>query len=186
MAKTAFATVGTTQFTALIETLLSDEVLQALVSQGFERLVLQVGKGPEPTVPKSPPLAIEWYQFKPSLEEDMRSAALVVSHAGAGSILEGLRLRAQMVVVVNDALMDNHQQELAHELHSRWHLLATTPSGLLATLRSLVEAPPNLAPFPPADQSLFPGFLATTLGIEGEQAAFSLFRAAEARSASGK
>ena len=62
-------------------------------------------------------ISIEWYRLP--LQEDMRNAALIVSHAGAGSILE----RCDVFVVVNDALMDNHQQELAEELHSRRHLL---------------------------------------------------------------
>ena len=95
----------------------------------------------------------------------MREAALIVSHAGAGSILEGMRLGKLMLVVVNDALMHNHQQELAHELHARNHLLATTPSGLLETLRGLGAAPPALVPMPPADEAAFPAFMAKTLGL---------------------
>jgi len=39
----------------------------------------------------------------------MKKAQLVVSHAGSGSVFEALKLRKQLVVVVNDALMDNHQ-----------------------------------------------------------------------------
>ena len=163
--KTCFATVGTTEFAALVDALLSADVLSALAAQGHGRLLIQLGKGPEPVVPKNAPLAIEWYRFKPSLEADMREATLLISHAGAGSILEGMRLGKRMLVVVNDKLMHNHQQELAHELHSRRHLLATTPAELLATLRGLGEAPPDLVPYPAADEALFPDFLARTLGL---------------------
>ena len=95
----------------------------------------------------------------------MRNAALIISHAGAGSILEGMRLNAFMVVVVNDALMHNHQQELAGELHERRHLLATVPSKLAATLRSIEEQPPALEPMLPADETAFPRFLANELGL---------------------
>ena len=165
MTKTAFATVGTTQFAALVDVLLSAEVLAALCAQGYGRLLLQLGHGPEPRIPDSAPLTVEWYRFKPSLEADMRDAALVVSHAGAGSILEGMRLNKLMLVVVNDALMHNHQQELAQELHARKHLLATTPRELLATLRLLGDAPPKLVPLPPADTALFSNFLSETLGL---------------------
>lgn len=105
------------------------------------------------------------YRFKPSLDDDMRSAALIISHAGAGSILEGMRLRATMVVVVNDALMHNHQQELAGELHERRHLLSTVPSQLAVTLRDLGQKPPAFEPWPPADETAFPRFLATELGL---------------------
>ena len=163
--KLCFATVGTTQFDALTATLLTTEVLASLAAQGYTRLVLQVGRGAEPQVPASPPLAVEWYRFKPSLDADMRDAALIISHAGAGSILEGMRLGALMVVVVNDALMHNHQQELAEELASRRHLLATTPSGLQATLRELGERPPTLEPMPAPDETAFPSFLAAELGL---------------------
>jgi beta-1,4-N-acetylglucosaminyltransferase len=107
------------------------------------------------------------YRFKPSLEQDMRDASLIISHAGAGSILEGMRLGAFMVVVVNDALMHNHQQELAEELHAREHLLATVPSKLPELLLSLSERSPNLTPMPAADETAFPQFVAKELGILG-------------------
>ena len=61
MSKTCFATVGTTQFDALISSLLSAEVLGLLASQGYTRLLLQIGRGAEPCLPASAPLEIEWY-----------------------------------------------------------------------------------------------------------------------------
>ena len=140
-------------------------MLTALHVQGYTKLVLQIGRGPEPQLPDTAPLAIESYRFKPSLDGDMCAASLIISHAGAGSILEGMRLHKRMLVVVNDTLMHNHQQELAHELHERQHLLATTPGGLLAMLRSMDESTPNLLPFPPADKSAFGSFIATSLGL---------------------
>ena len=93
----------------------------------------------------------------------MRSASLIISHAGAGSILEGMRLGALMVVVVNDKLMHNHQQELAEALDGAGHLLATTPAGLVGTLTELAERPPVLTPMPPADRSAFGRFLGEQL-----------------------
>eukprot|EP01135_Chromosphaera_perkinsii_P001808 Nk52_evm77s210 gene=Nk52_evmTU77s210 len=75
---------------------------------------------------------VELYRFKPSLHEDMFSSSLVISHAGAGSCLEVLEIGSQggasrdpesskgqgtdLLVVVNDKLMDNHQLELAYHL----------------------------------------------------------------------
>lgn len=32
----------------------------------------------------------QWYRFKPTLHEDMASADVIVSHAGAGSVMEAL------------------------------------------------------------------------------------------------
>lgn len=82
---------------------------------------------------------VEWeiYRFKSSLEKDMDEADLIISHAGAGSIMEGLehcRRRnyqinrklnqnlKKLVVVINDQLMDNHQCELAYALEKRKYL----------------------------------------------------------------
>ena len=93
------------------------------------------------------------------------SPETTAGHAGAGSILEGLRQRAVLVVVVNDLLMDNHQAELAHALHTRGHVIATTPSQLVATLRDLHARAPRLVPLPDADPSAFGRFLETELGI---------------------
>lgn len=89
-------------------------------------------------------LTINWeiYRFKSSLEEDMKNADLIISHAGAGSVMEGLEhCRSQnvdlsqkqnntketvnpeqykkLVVVINDKLMNNHQCELAYALEKR-------------------------------------------------------------------
>ena len=58
--RTVFVTVGTTQFDELTTTLLSDEVLSTLAAQGDTRLVMQLGRGTEPSLPSSPPLQIDW------------------------------------------------------------------------------------------------------------------------------
>eukprot|EP00968_Pinguiococcus_pyrenoidosus_P013090 scaffold1175_cov248-Pinguiococcus_pyrenoidosus.AAC.9 len=84
----------------------------------------------------------------------MERAELIVSHAGAGSIVEALRLRKKLVVVVNTALMDNHQLELAEALADRDHVVATTCENLahdlaeadLEGLRVYPEPDPNLIP----------------------------------------
>ncbi len=92
-------------------------------------------------------ISIQWevYRFKSSLEEDMKNADLIISHAGAGSVMEGLEhchrrnnefttannhkqedqspeLYKKLVVVINDKLMNNHQCELAYALEKRNYL----------------------------------------------------------------
>uniref|UniRef100_A0A8C5IHP1 UDP-N-acetylglucosamine transferase subunit ALG13 n=1 Tax=Junco hyemalis TaxID=40217 RepID=A0A8C5IHP1_JUNHY len=46
--KSVFVTVGTTSFDELIATARSPPALQALQSRGYQRLVLQVGRGSLP------------------------------------------------------------------------------------------------------------------------------------------
>ena len=88
--------------------------------------------------------AVSSYRFKAGLEEDMRAARLVISHAGSGSIFEALALCKPLIVVVNEALMDNHQAELAdartealrEEIKSE---MTTTLKESMSDMRKLLE-----------------------------------------------
>lgn len=74
----------------------------------------------------------------------MEGADLILSHAGAGSIMEGLEQcrsaaatanttsKKRLVVVTNAALMNAHQSELADALEARGHLFVINdPKELL-------------------------------------------------------
>ena len=45
---------------------------------------------------------------------------------GSGTILEVLRLKKRLIVVVNETLLDNHQKELADALSVQGHLVSST------------------------------------------------------------
>ncbi len=181
----AFVTVGTTRFDALTAAALTSAFARALgvahvrAQIGASALPLGV---PEPdacsggvarfsmdaadaitalaAAPPAPPpprgaVLFEVFRFAPSLLPELAGAAAVVSHAGAGSIFEALRLSRPLVVVVNDALADNHQWELATAMSERGHCVACLPAELLATLRAgrwrapapLPDAQPGRAAF---------------------------------------
>jgi beta-1,4-N-acetylglucosaminyltransferase len=76
-------------------------------------------------------LEVTCYSYKPSIIDDMKNAYMIISHAGAGSILEALSMDKKLLVVINEALMDNHQVELASEL-SPQYLIASNISNLLS------------------------------------------------------
>uniref|UniRef100_A0A8B9G9K6 UDP-N-acetylglucosamine transferase subunit ALG13 n=1 Tax=Amazona collaria TaxID=241587 RepID=A0A8B9G9K6_9PSIT len=121
--KSVFVTVGTTNFDDLIAAVCSPAVLQSL---GYEKLVLQVGRcALDPELLRSPDVAVEVeaFRYKESLAEDLRRADLVISHAGAGSCLETLEKGKPLIVVINEKLMNNHQLELAKQLHEDGHVL---------------------------------------------------------------
>ncbi|XP_038159907.1 UDP-N-acetylglucosamine transferase subunit ALG13 homolog [Cyprinodon tularosa] len=163
--KTVFVTVGTTRFDELIESVTSPEVTRILKARGYERLVLQVGRGAfVPDADSCAHLSVEAFRFKDSIAEDMRQADLIISHAGAGSCLEALGAGKPLLVVVNDKLMDNHQLELARQLHMDHHLLYCTCSTLIETLKNMDLS--VLQPFPPGQPKNFADFLDKALGVK--------------------
>lgn len=100
-------------------------------------------------------LNVSVYRYKSTLTHDIEQADLIIGHAGAGTILEALKVNVshcsllldytiifkcsfqkKLLVVINESLMQNHQWELANELASKQHLLTATPATLLETVRS--------------------------------------------------
>mmetsp|Transcript_14549 Transcript_14549/g.24070 ORF Transcript_14549/g.24070 Transcript_14549/m.24070 type:complete len:168 (+) Transcript_14549:151-654(+) len=135
MGGTVFVTVGTTLFDELIRILDSKQAHTLLFRKGYTRLLMQIGKGShEPGLSQVPGFQVEFYRYKPTLAEDYRNASLIISHAGAGSIMESLELRKPLVVVVNELLMNNHQTEIASELAECGHLVHAVCSNLLDVL----------------------------------------------------
>ncbi|CAM9405329.1 unnamed protein product [Chrysoparadoxa australica] len=122
----AFVTVGTTSFDKLISAACDPSCLAELRGLGYDKVIVQWGRGSyEPSG-----VGVEGYRFKPNLKEDMAQADLIISHAGAGSIMEALQLGKKTIVVVNDALMHNHQEEVADALVARNYLVAVPPHRL--------------------------------------------------------
>ncbi|KAG6868273.1 hypothetical protein C0993_005558 [Termitomyces sp. T159_Od127] len=128
----AFVTVGSTQFDALIQAILSSSVLSTLRRKGYDQLVVQCGNsdfelassisgGGQSSVEREG-INIELWKFKPTLQREYEKADLVISHAGSGTILDVLRLGKPLLTVVNITLLDNHQQELASALAELGHL----------------------------------------------------------------
>ena len=164
--KTCVVTVGTTRFEELIRVSSGKEFAEALVKKGFGKLLLQVGSGSVPRAVGAGAaaegrdggeyvhetgLAVSWFRFRPEFGNLIASADLVVSHAGSGSIFEALGSGRALIVVVNTALMDNHQAELANRLAADGHLVASTCEELCGALDALDES--ELLPYTPGNAS---------------------------------
>lgn len=150
--KVVFVTVGTTLFDALVRAVDTLEVKQDLYAKGYTHLLIQIGRGsyiPSRSSGGDGSIAVDYFTFSSSIAESLRSASLVMSHAGSGSIFETLRLRKPLIVVVNEDLMDNHQVELAEELAERKHLFCARPQTLHQTIVSMNLD--SLLPYPPGD-----------------------------------
>jgi len=131
-----FVTVGTTKFESLIQQIDSEQFGKWLRAQNPD-LGVVVQRGAGVFEPKSPWIR-ECYSFKPSLAADMEGAALVITHAGSGSVLECLKLHKRTCAVANTDLMDNHQIELAKELSNRRLVkFSNGAENLLATLENI-------------------------------------------------
>lgn len=134
--KSVFVTVGTTKFDELISSVTERSTLEALKNNGYSSMILQIGHGnflPE----ESHVIKISHYRFKPDIGPDMCNSDLVISHGGAGSIMQALGLGKPLLVVVNDKLMDNHQYELAEKLYEEKRLFYTTCKNLSNCIENL-------------------------------------------------
>lgn len=157
MGKKVFMTVGTTLFEKLIDVLEDEQLMEALSHKGYSCIVVQHGKGHAPDVNphvlNKYNMTLKSYDYKLSISEDIETADLVISHAGAGTCIEVLNALKPLIVVVNESLMHNHQSELANQLTDDKHCVNCTPETLLETFLSLDES--KLKPLPPAKPQLF-------------------------------
>ncbi len=161
--KVVFVTVGTTEFDELLQHLDSANFVAALQKSDCCELNVQIGRGKyefaclKGECDKAG-IAFSSFRFKPTLAEDMKRADIIISHCGAGSVLEAISLRKLLVVVVNPTLQGNHQTELADALAAEKYCLSTEPNTLTRTLEELGEgsdATQTIQPYPRADPSLF-------------------------------
>jgi beta-1,4-N-acetylglucosaminyltransferase len=153
---TVLVTVGTTKFDALTRAADSMSLARLLASQGYTKLVLQVGgcrnflpsalvgeaeefqqvelfsleQGTEEGAKDPMSFCVEWFRYMPNLADIIEESGLVISHAGAGSIFESLRARKRLVAVPNPDLMDNHQTDLCNHLKAQGFLEVSDVNSL--------------------------------------------------------
>mmetsp|Transcript_32295 Transcript_32295/g.81345 ORF Transcript_32295/g.81345 Transcript_32295/m.81345 type:complete len:180 (-) Transcript_32295:135-674(-) len=159
---TALATVGTTKFEALVDALDTERVQKALYAGGYRKLLVQRGKSSRAPSQRTQGLTVEVYQYKASMADDMASSDLIISHAGAGSVMEALRAGKALIVVANEVLMDNHQLELANAMQSKGYLYQATPSTLDTVLQRADWS--TRRPLPPLDLEPLRGEIKGMLG----------------------
>lgn len=150
--RVVFVTVGTTRFDGLVRAVDSENVKKELLAKGYTHLLIQMGRGsylPTKCEGDDGSLGVDYFTFSSTIADHLRSASLVISHAGSGSIFETLRVGKPLIVVVNEDLMDNHQSELAEELADRKHLYCASPQTLPQTISDMDLN--SLLPYVPGD-----------------------------------
>ena len=169
--KYVFVTVGSTSFDDLISHVHSPSVLQLLQSQGYSRIVYQIGQGKYIPTSESVPnksIKIEHFTTKDSIENYLRNASLVICHAGVGTVMESLRLKRQVVVVVNSSLMDDHQLEVAEALESSGHVYLCPVPNQIEQILSDIPSNSKLIPISKLDTTLFPTLINEELSMVSE------------------
>ena len=172
-----FVTVGSTSFDDLVRHVDSPVVLQSLQRQGFKHIIYQIGRGTYvPTTSPAPDtkdtrdtatteerIKVSYFRSKPTIAPYIKDAALVICHAGVGTVMETLRMKKQVVVGVNPSLMDNHQLEVAAALEADNHVhLCRDPHLIEQTVQGITKKS-QLAPIQELDTSLFPAVLESEL-----------------------
>ena len=163
-----FITVGTTEFDELIYAIDNDSFLKMVNTLKCKRLIIQIGRGtysPKYLMEncKQIGIEVEVYNFKPNLQSDMTSSNLIISHCGAGSILEVTAIKKELIVVVNNTLQDNHQIELSDALEEGLFCYSCIPKSIIQALENVFINPrcdkSNEGTFPIQDPKHFPVFL---------------------------
>ncbi|GAA5826450.1 hypothetical protein JCM11251_002376 [Rhodosporidiobolus azoricus] len=172
MTRTAVLTVGSTRFDSLVHSFFQPSVLSALAALGVSTVFAQVGNSELPIGwthgqrKAHGAMQVELVRFASDVEGRVGRADIVVSHAGAGSILSFLRPlpsssastsgnadsssttaaaanpdRRHLILVPNSTLMDSHQSDLADEMQRKgWAIVCENPEGLPAALEKLLQA----------------------------------------------
>ncbi|CAL8097321.1 unnamed protein product [Orchesella dallaii] len=161
MFERVFVTVGTTSFQQLIQLIVSDKVVDQFSKWGVKEVRIQGGKN---NIDRD---SNEWverdikyslYEYKPTIDEDIQWADIIISHAGAGTTLEALDQGKVLLVVPNETLMDNHQLELAKKLEKENYAFMATIDTFCKQMEDI--DPSVLKPFPPARPELLANYLA--------------------------
>lgn len=92
------------------------------------------------------PVTVTAFAYRPDLSSLMQSAALVITHAGAGTILECLKARRRLVVVPNRALMSDHQLQLAQALDEGHYLFCVAVEDVRRAMERLNFADQRVYP----------------------------------------
>jgi len=124
----------------LIKATSSSNFINSLRESGYQGLHIQSGRGEyTPDSCSTDDFVIQNFKFKDTLNEEISNASLVISHAGAGSILETLSLQKPLIVIPNEQLMNNHQIQLAHALAKERFLLFSLVNDLIPNSRKLLD-----------------------------------------------
>ena len=162
-------TVGTTKFENLIKAIDDEKFYELLINNGFTKIIIQKGYGEY--IPKNYKkyenrIKIQISEILNNFENIIKSSELIISHGGAGIILESLKNKRKIIVCVNDELMDNHQIELANSLHENGYVYYSKDlSNIISDTEKIITNSVQLKEYPEFNYDIIPNAIYSTLNI---------------------
>eukprot|EP01017_Pseudomicrothorax_dubius_P025073 TRINITY_DN2674_c0_g1_i2.p1 TRINITY_DN2674_c0_g1~~TRINITY_DN2674_c0_g1_i2.p1 ORF type:complete len:189 (-),score=60.49 TRINITY_DN2674_c0_g1_i2:106-612(-) len=134
-------TVGTTRFDEMINEIDRPEVYEMFKKYGYTKIFIQYGRGnPPKNFSRVEGLNVEIYDLKTTFSKDLNESDLIISHCGGGTIMEAVKAKRNMIAVVNDTLMDNHQMEMYEKMTAEHYIYGVkSPKELKTELELLVR-----------------------------------------------
>lgn len=153
-------TVGTFQFDDLIQAIDKEEFYENIIKNGINKILIQKGNGTY--IPKNyekykNKLNVEIASILTNFESYIIASELVISHGGAGSILETLKNKKKLIVCINQKLMDNHQIELVSTLEEQNYILHCKDINKISeSVNILLSGKKNLTEYPEFNYDIIP------------------------------
>ena len=167
--KQLLITVGTTKFENLIKAIDNEKFYEMIINNGFTKIIIQKGYGeyiPQKYKQYENKIKIQISEILNNFENIIKSSELIVSHGGAGIILESLKNKRKVIVCVNDELMDNHQIELASSLHENGYVFyCKNLAYILEDSEKVISNSIKLKEYPEFNYDIIPNAIYSTLNI---------------------
>ena len=162
-------TVGTTKFENLIKNIDKDEFYETIINHNFKKLIIQKGTGeyiPKQHEKYKNKIDIQISTILNNFENIIKQSDLIISHAGAGILLESLKNKRKVIVCVNDTLMDNHQIELASSLDKENYVhYCKNLNEIVNDVKLILENKKKIKIYPEFNYDAIPNVIYEMLGI---------------------
>jgi beta-1,4-N-acetylglucosaminyltransferase len=168
--KQILITVGTTKFENLIKAIDTDNFYNMIIEHKFTKIIIQKGIGEY--IPKN----YEKYKDKINIqistilndfENIIKNSEIIISHGGAGIILECLKNKRKVIVCVNDTLMDNHQIELATTLDKEGYVhYCKNVNNIISDIESILNSKKEIKPYPEINYNAIPNLIYSMLDLK--------------------
>ena len=167
--KQILITVGTTKFENLIKSIDKEEFYEMLIKNNYKKIIIQKGYGtylPINYKKYENKIFIEVHEILNNFENIIKNSDIIISHGGAGIILESLKNKRKVLVCVNDELMDNHQIELVSTLDNEGYIhYCKDLSKLADETNQIIKNPEQIKEYPEFNLDLIPNAIYATLNI---------------------